>query len=132
MDLSKVGMNIKEARKASKITQQQLADRIQRTESSIRKYEKGIVQIPNDVIEEIARALDVSPLDLLGVDEWEEEFNSGDCITKEVKLIEQIQEQYGSEAVELLQNFVELNQLGKSKVLESVSDLAEIQKYIER
>ncbi len=125
-------MNIKEARKASKITQQQLADRIQRTESSIRKYEKGIVQIPNDVIEEIARALDVSPLDLLGVDEWEEEFNSGDCITKEVKLIEQIQEQYGSEAVELLQNFVELNQLGKSKVLESVSDLAEIQKYIER
>lgn len=132
MDKSKVGKNIKEARKASKLTQQQLADKIHRTESSIRKYEKGIVLIPNDIIEEIARALEVSPLDLLGVDEWEEEFNANGSLSKEVKIIEQIQEQYGKKAVELLQSFIELNESGKIKALESVFDLTEIKKYTEK
>lgn len=38
---------------------------IKKSESSIRKYEKGLVEIPNTVIECIAVALDVDTVDLI-------------------------------------------------------------------
>lgn len=59
-----IGQNIKQYRKG-KMTQQELADKIGKTESSIRKYEKGIVTIPLNVLEQIASALDVSVSDLM-------------------------------------------------------------------
>lgn len=129
MDKTIVGQNIKKARKAKKLTQQQLAEKINRTESSIRKYENGFTLIPNDVIEKIAESLEVSPLDLLGADEWEESFNPNGKLAKETKLIEQIQESFGHEAVELLKWFIELNDQGKSKAISHTIDLTEISKY---
>lgn len=59
-----IGQNIKRYRKG-KMTQQELADKIGKTESSIRKYEKGIVTIPLNVLEKIASALDVDVSDLM-------------------------------------------------------------------
>lgn len=59
MDMKKTGQYIKEERKRRKLTQNDLAKKINRTESSIRKYEKGLVDIPNKVLNEIALALDV-------------------------------------------------------------------------
>lgn len=67
MDKSIVGMNIKQARKQKKMKQKELAELIGRTESSIRKYEKGLIDVPNEVIGLIARTLDVSPAELLGI-----------------------------------------------------------------
>lgn len=46
---------IKKLRKEHKMTQQELANKIGKTESSIRKYESGIVQIPINVLEKIAK-----------------------------------------------------------------------------
>ena len=60
-----IGKKIKEARNKASITQQCLADKINKTESSIRKYEKGLVDIPLNVLNKIADALDVSVNDLL-------------------------------------------------------------------
>ena len=61
MDLAHfIGTSIKTHRKAEKLTQQQLAQKIGRTESSIRKYEGGLTQIPLDVIEAIAEALNTT------------------------------------------------------------------------
>lgn len=59
MDYKLLGANIKSYRKASRITQQELADRIGRTKNSVQKYEKGLVKIPNNVIEKIAMELNV-------------------------------------------------------------------------
>lgn len=66
MDDKKIGMNIKKYRKG-KFTQQELADKIDKTESSIRKYEKGLVTIPLDVLDKIASVLGVSVYDLVGI-----------------------------------------------------------------
>lgn len=129
LNLSIVGKNIKQARKAKKLTQQQLAEIIQRTESSIRKYEKGLIQIPNDVIEQIASALEVSPFELLGADEWEEAFNPNGKLSKEAKLIKQIQQSYGEDAVQLLRWFNELNEQGKTKAVNDIVDMTEVSKY---
>ena len=69
MDWTAIGKKIKEKRKDCKITQAELADRIGKTESSIRKYEKGLVAIPTDVVEKIAETLETTPYILFGP-EW--------------------------------------------------------------
>lgn len=72
MDDNKIGMNIKKYRKG-KFTQQELADKIGKTESSIRKYEKGLVTIPLDVLNKIATALEVKVADLMGISDYLED-----------------------------------------------------------
>lgn len=62
-----IGKKIKQYRKG-KMTQQELAERIGKTESSVRKYEKGLVTIPLDVLENIASALGVTPFALMGAE----------------------------------------------------------------
>lgn len=61
-----IGNRIKRARRKAKLTQKELAERIGKTESSVRKYEVGKTTIPIDVIAEIAYVLDVPALDLIG------------------------------------------------------------------
>lgn len=70
MNKIEIGARIKELRKG-KMTQQELADKIRKTESSIRKYEKGLVLAPLDVLEEIAKALGTTPIDIIGAEYWD-------------------------------------------------------------
>lgn len=69
MDWSVIGKKIKNRRKECRLTQIELAEKIGKTESSIRKYEKGLVAIPTDVIEKIAEAMETTPYTLFGA-EW--------------------------------------------------------------
>lgn len=68
MDIEKLGQNIKYYRKQKGLTQKELASLISKTESSVRKYEKGIIDIPNKVVSEISLALNVTSEQLLGLD----------------------------------------------------------------
>lgn len=65
LNKNEIGNTIKKLRKG-KMTQKELATKINKTESSIRKYENGSVQIPLDVLEKIAVALDVTPFEIAG------------------------------------------------------------------
>lgn len=65
MDNDETGARIREARKNKKITQKQLAKILNKSESSIQKYESGEVEIPNSVLEDIAKALDTTTIYLL-------------------------------------------------------------------
>lgn len=65
MDNKIVGSKIKQLRKDAKMTQPMLADKIGRTESSIRKYEKGVVEIPLNVLTEIAHVFKVPVVELI-------------------------------------------------------------------
>lgn len=71
MNDTDIGKRIKQCRKG-KMTQQELASKIGRTESSIRKYEKGLVTIPLDVLDDIASALGVTSFDLMGFEYWDQ------------------------------------------------------------
>lgn len=68
MRFGDVGARIREKRKEKKLTQAQLAKLIDKTESSIRKYEKNLVEIPSEVMKKIATALDTSESYLDGID----------------------------------------------------------------
>ena len=65
---------IKLAREDLKLTKSELAKRLGVHESSINKYEKGLVDIPLSKISELSRALNVTEAYLMG---WEEEKPQG-------------------------------------------------------
>lgn len=71
LDSISIGLKIKELRKERRMTQQELADKIGRTESSVRKYEKGLVEIPTAVLDQIADALDTSLQYLIGISDFQ-------------------------------------------------------------
>lgn len=66
MDNNKaIGKRIKTARKNKNLTQKELANMINKTESSIQKYECGNTEVPYSVLQQIATALNVNVSDLL-------------------------------------------------------------------
>ncbi len=68
LDNKTIGANIRKARKEKGMTQKELAAAISRTESSVAKYEQGLVDIPNMILSSIAAVLDVEPWELMGYD----------------------------------------------------------------
>ncbi|NPV89530.1 MAG: helix-turn-helix transcriptional regulator [Firmicutes bacterium] len=70
-NLTSIGQSIKAYRKKAKITQSELASLIGKTESSIRKYEKGLIQAPINVIEQISNVFGVTPYELMGAAYWD-------------------------------------------------------------
>lgn len=62
-----VGLRIKSLREERGISQIELAEKIGVSKQNLYKYETGIISnIPSDKIEAIARALDVSPAEIMG------------------------------------------------------------------
>ncbi len=72
MNNVKIGSKIKQLRMINQMTQKELARCIGKTESSVRKYEKGLIEIPLNVLEEIAKALNASKQVLLADADEEE------------------------------------------------------------
>lgn len=50
----------------------------------------------------------------------------------EVELLECIKVTFGKQAVEILEHFVELNEIGKEKAINTLIDLCMIEKYTEK
>ena len=63
------GERIRSLREKAKMTQEELAKKLQTTKQTIHKYEKNIVtNIPSDRIEELAKVLNATPEYILGWD----------------------------------------------------------------
>lgn len=120
LDNKEFGQRVRTARKRKKMTQVELANVINKQESTIRKYENGSIKPPWDIIEQIASALDVSPFDLT-IDVKQ--------LRADVKLQEEIQQAFGKDALDLLNDFDSLNFEGKTKACDYVSDLTINPKY---
>ena len=68
---------IKSTRESLKLTKRELAKRIGVHESSINKYEKGLVDIPLSKITELARVLNVTESYLMGWEDDDKETSQG-------------------------------------------------------
>lgn len=94
--------------------------------SAVNKWEHGIVEnIKRTHIQQLADMFGVRPCELMCFDD---QIDSSK-LSKEVKVIEQIQEFFGKDAVELLRLFNDLNETGRQKALEDLGDLTELSKY---
>ena len=128
MNKSIVGMNIKAARKKQKMTQKELAELIGYSESSICKYEQGLVEIPMIIIEKIASVLHVPSSELFDFESWEDEFNSVN-LSKEVKAFEAVDSVFGKDSCDFLKLFLQLNKEGQKKAIERIYEMTELPKY---
>lgn len=121
-----IGEKIKKTRLLKNMKQADLAEKAYISRVAIGNYERNERTPTVDVLEKIAIALDVDPNYLM---DWEEKYNQGGKLADEVKLFEQIESLFGSNAVELLNSFKHLNEAGKNKAVSYVSDLCEIETY---
>jgi transcriptional regulator with XRE-family HTH domain len=137
------GQIIKTLREQRGMTQEQVAELMGYShKSSINKIELGKSDLPQSKLVAFAKIFNVTPCELLGVDpqpateeqvrEWDEKFNSKLELQNEVLLIEAVQKKYGKKAVQMLQLFEQLNDQGKSKAIDTLSDLTVISKYIKK
>ena len=94
--------------------------------SAVNKWELGeVINIKRHYIEQLAEIFGVTPTELMcfGTKYNEEQ------ISEEVAAIESIQRLFGKQAVQVLQYFNELNQIGRKKALNDLADLTELPKY---
>lgn len=137
------GQIIKTLREQRGMTQEQVAELMGYShKSSINKIELGKSDLPQSKLVAFAKIFNVTPCELLGVDpqpateeqvrEWDEKFNSKLELQNEVLLIEAVQKKYGKKAVQILQLFEQLNDQGKSKAIDTLSDLTVILKYTKK
>lgn len=114
-------MDIRAARKAEGMTQEELAQELKINRATLSKYESGIISPTLEMLGRIAIALNRPVTDILGEDrpdEWGFSTNE-----KAVDIQESIREN------QLLLAFYGLNYEGQNKVIEYAEDLSHTDKY---
>ena len=113
------GTRIKELRILSGLSQEELGRRVGVQRAAINKYEKGsVTNIPLAMIEKIANVFEVSPTFIVG---WNNP--SANPLSDEVKVIEGVQRFYGNEAVEILEIYSSINNIGRERILQYCQDI---------
>lgn len=101
------------------------------SKARISQYTNGVYEAKQKALYLLARALNVSEAWLMDHDVPMERLIC-EKNASEVQLLELIQVTYGKEAVELLEHFIELNETGKEKAIDTLIDLCMIDKYTEK
>lgn len=123
-----IGKTIRQIRKEKGITQKKLSELSGIAEITVRQYEADKYSPKIQQVEKIAAALNVSPFDIMGADYWDATIDTGQ-LAKEASALDFVGSAYGEDAVQLLSDFLSLNDTGKRKVSEYISDLTEQPKY---
>ena len=64
-----IGLRIKMSREREGLTQKELGEAIGRTESAIRKYEKGLIEVPVSILEKISLVLHTDIAFIMGLND---------------------------------------------------------------
>lgn len=117
-----LGAKIKYLRQLTNMSQEELGRRVGVQRAAINKYEKGsVTNIPIATIEKIADVFDVSPTFIVG---WKD--TSSNVLSAEAKVIEGVQRFYGKDAVEILEVYSTLNNIGKKRLHQYCCDMDEL------
>lgn len=121
-----MGQYIKQLREDAGLSQEELGKSLNPpvNRAAVNKWETGQVEnIKRTHIQQLAIKFGVSPCELMCFDSSQ---------TEETKTLELVQKNFGKEAVKVLQMFCKMNQSGQQKVLEDMSDMTELPKYIQK
>lgn len=119
-----------EAMSIRQMRQIDVAERSGLPKSQVNQYKTGKYEPMQDALYKLAKVLNVNVAWLMGHD-VPMEIDRG-RLEKEVQVCELIEQCYGVKAYELVKMFVRLNDTGKEKALENLSDLCSISKYTEK
>lgn len=106
-----------------------IANRSGLDKAQISQYKNGVHEPEQDALYKLATALRVNVAWLMGHNVPMEIDRRK--LEKELEICELIEQCYGSEAYELVKLFVKLNNTGKEKAIENMSDLVQLSKYTE-
>lgn len=113
-----LGEKIKQLREKQGLTLEELGNRVGVGKSTVRKWENGMIaNMRRDKIGKVAKALNVSPAYLMG---WPEE---------SPKVPDVVTTQLTPDESSLVDDYRSLNDTGKQKAREQISDLKEIPRY---
>lgn len=122
-----MGERIRILRKQHNMTQEELGLKLGVSKTAIVKYEKGQVEnLPRSTIEKMAILFGVTPSYLMCFDKWDK---NAEALSDEVMLIERIQAKWGTDMVKIIQNYCELNELGKKLMVDMSSDFCDMNKF---
>lgn len=125
MSISEIGNRILTRRKELNFTLQQIADKVGVASSTIQRYEKGsISNFKLPVIESIAKALNFNPVWLIRKDAKKE------TTIKDEFFYGKKYKEYVAKRATLINYFEKLNSLGQDEAIKRISELTEINKYI--
>lgn len=114
------GAKINYLRRLTGMSQEELGRRVGLQRAAINKYEKGTVEnIPIKTIEKIAQVFDVSPTFIVG---WKD--TNSNPLSAETKVIEGVQRFYGKDAVEILEIYSTLNNIGRERIYQYCQDMS--------
>ncbi len=124
----KIGMRIKERRKELKMSADELAKRLGKNRATIYRYEKGDIEnLPLDILEPIAEALETNPASLMG---WQMEEKSDEQIEKSANKLADLflriefKEEENFDLMVMLEEYSQLPAPKKEQVREYVHLLA--------
>lgn len=121
----KTGERIKNYRIKQGLTQRTLGESCGIAESTIRRYELGSLNPKIETLKKIADALGVPVADLAG---WSAFDNQYPHLADEVKLLD-LAKKIDENTFQLNELFLQLNDSGKAKAIDALSDLVMIEKY---
>ncbi len=117
-----IGKRIKNRRKEMKMSADELASKLGKDRSTIYRYEKGDIEnLPLDILEPIAAALNTSPAYLMG---WDEEIKK-DPVGAAERHFEMVMDE---DLIEIFEDFKSLDATKRKIVKDLVHSLAETKK----
>lgn len=121
--MNRVGNNIKSLRKEHRMTQEQLGNYLGVQKSAVQKYESGkIKNLKQDTIIKLSSLFSVHPSTFVPYSEiYDEKELSRQCI-----VFDEIKMNFGEEVVDLVGEFLDLNDEGKKRVIEHLEDMSKI------
>lgn len=125
-----VGEKIRELRRLNNFTQEQLGDILGVKKVTIQKYENGSIKnLKQSTITKLSETFNVSPSVFLNeTPDFDKKVGKQRIfeLKEEVLAIERFQKNYGSDVIEVVRIFNELNNTGKERVLQYLEDMSKI------
>lgn len=130
--MSKFHLRLRELRNSRKVSQQELADLLGISKSSVNMYERGEREPGLDTLEAIADYFNVDMDYLMGktseIKAFDEIFST-EILAKESEVYKAINDCFGKQTVELVHLFNSFNEEGKEKLLDVADDMKCSGKY---
>lgn len=123
--MSKFYLRLRELRNSRKLSQQELADRLKISKSSVNMYERGEREPGLDTLEAIADFFNVDMDYLTGKTSEIKNFEN----YHKDEILNKVKEVFGKQTAKLVHIFIELNEEGKEKLLDTAEDMSHLDRY---
>lgn len=124
-----MGEYIKQLRTEKELSQDALGKLVGVNRAAVNKWENGSVEnIKRSTIKKLSEVFGVSPCELM---KWDEETQPQIKKAQQVIPSDLIKKHYGLDTYELVELFIKLNETGRAKAIENLSDLIQLPKYTE-